>query len=49
MITTAYWKPERVDRTHYKYFCSNCNAKSNYKKPLYCPSCGLRMIEKEVK
>ena len=45
MISTAYWKPERKDQRHYYYFCSHCNTKSNYRKPIYCPGCGLRMIE----
>ncbi|MBQ1292599.1 MAG: hypothetical protein IIY21_01055 [Clostridiales bacterium] len=43
--TTAYWTRKKVDATHYHYFCSRCGCKSRYRKSIFCPSCGTRMIE----
>ena len=44
----AYWQAVKTDKSHYNYFCSNCKAKSRFRKSPFCPMCGYRMIEKEL-
>ena len=37
------WLPQKVDNTHYYYYCGNCNFRSKYFKSKYCPECGKKM------
>ena len=39
----AHWDAEKVDKSHYYYYCDNCGHQSKYKKTLYCPECGSQM------
>ena len=42
---TSYWVAEKVDKSHYHYYCNNCGCESKYKKSKYCPDCGRKMEE----
>ena len=40
------WQTVKRDKSHYYYSCENCGCISRYKKSIYCPECGSRMIDK---
>jgi len=43
----AYWIRKKEDKSHYSYYCSNCNTKSRFRMSKYCPECGYKMVKGE--
>ena len=46
VVHTAHWISEKVDKSHYNYYCDHCFYKSKFAKSNFCPDCGYQMIEK---
>ena len=41
----AHWVSNKVDKSHYNYYCDHCNYKSEFRKSVFCPGCGYIMSE----
>lgn len=49
VIHTASWISEKVDKSHYNYYCDHCDYKSKFVKSNFCPNCGYMMNEEQEK
>lgn len=43
----AHWIGEKVDKSHYNYYCDHCFYKSKQIKSKFCPDCGYLMTEED--
>lgn len=44
----AHWVSNKVDKSHYNYYCDHCNYKSEFRKSVFCPGCGYIMSEEDT-
>lgn len=47
VIHRAHWISEKVDKSHYNYYCDHCFYKSKFVKSNFCPECGYMMVKGE--